>query len=111
MTVSAHASARTILRLSTALCRYLAVPGVHSWEPEGPRLSLSGLRAYQWDYLYHRLGGTKWHNRPDFRGLPEAVSQPNQLQKEVALSPDVSGGTMRTCAEIKGHDNCTFATP
>ena len=81
------------------------------WEPEGPRLSLSGLRAYQWDYLYHRLGGTKWHNRPDFRGLPEAVSQPNQLQKEVAVSPDVSGGTMRTCAEIKGHDNCTFATP
>ncbi len=25
------------------------------WEPESPRLSLSGLRAYQWDYLYHRM--------------------------------------------------------
>ncbi len=25
------------------------------WEAESPRLSLSGLRAYQWDYLYHRM--------------------------------------------------------
>ena len=25
------------------------------WEPESPRLSLSELRAYQWDYLYHRM--------------------------------------------------------
>ena len=25
------------------------------WEPKSPRLSLSGLRAYQWDYLYHRM--------------------------------------------------------
>ena len=25
------------------------------WEPESPRLSLSGLRAYQWDSLYHRM--------------------------------------------------------
>ena len=25
------------------------------WEAESPRLSLSELRAYQWDYLYHRM--------------------------------------------------------
>ena len=25
------------------------------WEPESPRLPLSGLRAYQWDSLYHRM--------------------------------------------------------
>ena len=25
------------------------------WEPESPRLPLSGLNAYQWDYLYHRM--------------------------------------------------------
>ena len=25
------------------------------WEPESPRLSLSELRAYQWDYLCHRM--------------------------------------------------------
>ena len=25
------------------------------WEPESPRLSLSELRAYQWDSLYHRM--------------------------------------------------------
>ena len=25
------------------------------WEPEPPRLSLSELRAYQWDSLYHRM--------------------------------------------------------
>ena len=25
------------------------------WEPESPRLPLSGLRAYQWDYLYDRM--------------------------------------------------------
>ena len=25
------------------------------WEPESPRLQLSGLRAYQWDSLYHRM--------------------------------------------------------
>ena len=25
------------------------------WEPESPRLSLSGLNAYQWDSLYHRI--------------------------------------------------------
>ena len=25
------------------------------WEAESPRLSLSELRAYQWDYLYHRI--------------------------------------------------------
>ena len=25
------------------------------WEPESPRLPLSGLRAYQWDSLYHRV--------------------------------------------------------
>ena len=25
------------------------------WEPESPRLVLSGLRAYQWDSLYHRM--------------------------------------------------------
>ena len=25
------------------------------WEPEAPRLPLSGLRAYQWDSLYHRM--------------------------------------------------------
>ena len=33
------------------------------WEPESPRLPLSGLSAYQWDSLYHRMrqspvGGT-----------------------------------------------------
>ena len=25
------------------------------WEPESPRLLLSGLRGYQWDSLYHRM--------------------------------------------------------
>ena len=25
------------------------------WEPESPRLALSGLRAYQWDSLHHRM--------------------------------------------------------
>ena len=25
------------------------------WEPESPRLPLSGLEAYQWDSLYHRM--------------------------------------------------------
>ena len=25
------------------------------WEPESPRLTLSDLRAYQWDSLYHRM--------------------------------------------------------
>ena len=25
------------------------------WEPESPRLALSGLHAYQWDSLYHRM--------------------------------------------------------
>ena len=25
------------------------------WEPESPRLTLSGLSAYQWDSLYHRM--------------------------------------------------------
>ena len=25
------------------------------WEPESPRLPLSGLNAYQWDSLYHRM--------------------------------------------------------
>ena len=25
------------------------------WEPESPRLALSGLSAYQWDPLYHRM--------------------------------------------------------
>ena len=25
------------------------------WEPESPRLPLSGLSAYQWDYLHHRM--------------------------------------------------------
>ena len=25
------------------------------WNPESPRLALSGLRAYQWDSLYHRM--------------------------------------------------------
>ena len=25
------------------------------WEPESPRLPLSGLRAYHWDSLYHRM--------------------------------------------------------
>ena len=25
------------------------------WEPESPRLALSGLRAYRWDSLYHRM--------------------------------------------------------
>ena len=25
------------------------------WEPESPRLALSGLRAYSWDSLYHRM--------------------------------------------------------
>ncbi len=25
------------------------------WEPESPRLALSRLRAYTWDYLYHRM--------------------------------------------------------
>ena len=25
------------------------------WEPESPRLPLSGLRAYRWDSLYHRM--------------------------------------------------------
>ena len=29
------------------------------WEPESPRRSLSMLRAYQWDSLYHRM-----HHRP-----------------------------------------------
>ena len=34
------------------------------WEPESPRLALSGLSAYQWDSLYHRMrqspvGGTR----------------------------------------------------
>ena len=71
------------------------------WEPESPRLPLSALRAYQWDSLYHRmryrpvrrgwigpirpypplcwLGGTKWHNRPDFRCPPTAKSPLFQL--------------------------------
>ena len=64
------------------------------WEPESRRLPLSALRAYQWDSLYHRMrhrpvgeigpmrpylpsmlsGGTKWHNRPDFRGPPTPKS-------------------------------------
>ena len=61
------------------------------WEPESPRLALSGLSAYQWDSLYHRMrqrpvegrqgryapispfdcmgGGVKYANRRDFRGL------------------------------------------
>ena len=25
------------------------------WKSESPRLSLSGLSAYQWDSLYHRM--------------------------------------------------------
>ena len=25
------------------------------WEPESQRLPLSGLSAYQWDWLYHRM--------------------------------------------------------
>ena len=25
------------------------------WEPSSPRLALSGLSAYQWDSLYHRM--------------------------------------------------------
>ena len=25
------------------------------WDPESPRLALSGLSAYQWDSLYHRM--------------------------------------------------------
>ncbi len=25
------------------------------WEPDSPRLALSGLSAYQWDSLYHRM--------------------------------------------------------
>ena len=25
------------------------------WEPESPRLLLSGLNAYQWDSLYHQM--------------------------------------------------------
>ena len=25
------------------------------WEPESPRLPMSGLNAYQWDRLYHRM--------------------------------------------------------
>ena len=25
------------------------------WEPESPSLTLSGLSAYQWDSLYHRM--------------------------------------------------------
>ena len=29
------------------------------WEPEGPRVSLPGLRAYQWDCLYPRFGGVQ----------------------------------------------------
>ena len=63
-----------------------------------PTTALSELEAYQWDSLYHRmrhrpvggidradtslsplyagLGGTKWHNRPVFRGLPTAKSSP-----------------------------------
>ena len=28
------------------------------WEPESPRLPLSGLTAYQWDSLYHRMRQT-----------------------------------------------------
>ena len=58
------------------------------WEPESPRLALSGLRAYQWESLYHRmrhrpvggnrygrcvpiaplccLGAASWDNRRDF---------------------------------------------
>ena len=96
MTVSAHASARTILRLSTALCRYLAVPGVHSWEPEGPRLSLSGLRAYQWDYLYHRLGGGGVQN-----GTTDPISEDFQRPFHSQISYKCGSPCRLTC---QGHN-------
>ena len=81
------------------------------WEPEGPRLSLSGLRAYQWDCLYHRFGGCKMAQPARFPRTSRGRFTAKSATNGVALSPDVSGGKMRTCAKIKGRENCTFATP
>ena len=39
------------------------------WEPESPRLPLSGLRAYQWDSLYNRM-----RHRPVGRGDSDDTS-------------------------------------
>ena len=91
------------------------------WEPDSPRRPLSELRAYQWDSLYHRMrhrpvgeigpmrpylpsvlaGGYKWDNRPDFRGLSEAVSPRKQLRNGVDVSADRSGSKMGSCTKIK----------
>ena len=75
------------------------------WEPESPRLPLSGLRAYQWDSLYHRMrrspvggidsddaplstldavwgvqNGTSWHVGEVLRGRKPPHSPPMQLR-------------------------------
>ena len=85
------------------------------WEPESPRLPLSGMRAYRWDSLYHRMrhrpvggidradtslfpfhtgwGGTKWHNRPDFRDFQRPFH--GQISYETGLTCRL------TCQEAK----------
>ena len=81
------------------------------WEPESPRMPLSALRAYQWGLPLCWMGGTNWHNRPDFRCPPTAKSPLFQLRNGVDVSPDVSGTKMGSCSKIKSHENCTYATP
>ena len=51
------------------------------WEPDSPRLALSGLRAYQWDSLYHRM-----------RHRPVASSNPLALELLRLLEPRVFRG-------------------
>ena len=59
MTVSARASARNHFEAIDGTVQILGRSWRPPWEPEGPRLSLSGLRAYQWDCLCHRFVGCK----------------------------------------------------
>ena len=40
------------------------------WEPDSPRLALSGLSAYQWDSLYHRM-----RHRPVGEAIIESVDE------------------------------------
>ena len=51
MTVPVLVSCRTVLS-STGILGWSWCP---LWEPKSPRLALSGLSAYQWDSLYHRM--------------------------------------------------------
>ena len=44
------------------------------WEPESPRLPLSGLRAYQWDSLYNRM-----RQSPVGGGIDRANTSPSAL--------------------------------